>query len=57
MHWSDGQREDPRWLGPAPMALYPLVASTTSSRFFAMARPTISSEAPALYTSAVSMKL
>ena len=43
--------------GSSPIGAKNLVASTTSSRRLAIALPTISSDSPAEYTSAVSMKL
>jgi hypothetical protein len=43
--------------GSLPIALCTFVASTTSSRRPRRALPTISSDSPAEYTSAVSMKL
>src|SRR3954453_23723342 len=47
----------PNWLGSSPIGPWTLVASTTSSRRPANALPTISSDSPREYTSAVSMKL
>ena len=44
-------------LASSPIGLCALVASTTSSRRPRSALPTISSDSPAEYTSAVSMKL
>ena len=43
--------------GSSPIGAWNFVASTTSSRRPASALPTISSDSPAEYTSAVSMKL
>src|SRR5579859_1413698 len=51
-------RDSPRSLGPAPVAPKTLVAITRSSRSRPLSqRPRIDSDAPALYTSAVSMKV
>ena len=41
-------REVPVPLGPSPVGLASLVATTHQSRFAAMARPTTSSDRPAL---------
>src|SRR5438067_465265 len=49
--------ELPRSFGPLPISPWTLVASTTSSRRPSRALPTISSDRPSPYTSAVSMKL
>src|SRR3954447_16687739 len=51
------RRELPNRLGSSPIALCTLVARTTSSRRPFKALPTISSDSPREYTSAVSMKL
>jgi hypothetical protein len=51
------RRELPLMLGSLPIEPWTLVATTTSSRRPARAVPTISSDSPAEYTSAVSMKL
>src|SRR4051794_19735971 len=52
------RRELPCWFGSSPIAPWNFVASTTSSRRPpASALPTISSDSPREYTSAVSMKL
>ena len=51
------RREPPIMLRSAPMGAKNLVASTMSSRRPTMALATISSDSPAEYTSAVSMKL
>ena len=52
------RREFPRWFSPGPIGLWNFVASTTSSRIDPFsARPTISSERPSEYMSAVSTKL
>ena len=51
------RRELPRSFGPSPISPWTFVARTTSSRRSLSARPTISSDSPAAYTSAVSMKL
>jgi hypothetical protein len=40
-------RDPPPWLGPSPIGAKNFVASTTSSRRPAIARPTISSDSPA----------
>ena len=46
----------PRWLGPSPAGLPTLVARTQWSRSAAISLPTILSDSPFAYTSAVSMK-
>src|SRR5215210_1421071 len=51
------RRELPYWLGSSPIVPWTFVARTTSSRRPASALPTISSDSPREYTSAVSMKL
>ena len=51
------RRDDPRWLESSLIGATNLVASTTSSRRPLRALPTISSDSPPEYTSAVSMKL
>ena len=51
------RREAPRWFGSSPMALKNFVARMTASRRPRRARPTISSDSPNAYMSAVSMKL
>src|SRR3954469_12889911 len=51
------RREPPRELGSSPIGMKNLVARTTSSRRPCRASPTISSDTPAEYTSAVSTKL
>src|SRR2546426_6692414 len=52
------RRELPAWLGSSPMPPWNFVASTTLSRRPSpSAFPTISSDSPREYTSAVSMKL
>src|ERR1017187_1403194 len=52
------RRELPNWFGSSPIVPWTLVASTTESRRPpANALPTISSDSPREYTSAVSMKL
>ena len=51
------RRELPWRLGSSPMGPWNLVAITRSSRRPLMALPTIVSDSPAEYTSAVSMKL
>ena len=51
------RRELPRRFGPSPIGKCTLVASTTSSRRPWRAFPTISSDSPAEYMSAVSTKL
>src|SRR4051794_6635297 len=51
------RREPPRELGSSPIGMKNLVARTTSSRRPASASPTISSDTPPEYTSAVSTKL
>src|SRR3954452_7124535 len=51
------RRDPPRALRSSPIGMKNLVARTTSSRRPFRASPTISSEAPAEYTSAVSTKL
>src|SRR5215216_2018897 len=51
------RRELPNWFGSLPIVPWTLVARTTSSRRPLRALPTISSDSPRLYTSAVSMKL
>ncbi len=51
------RRDDPVKFGSLPMGAYALVASTTPSRLPRSALPTISSDSPDEYTSAVSMKL
>src|SRR5277367_2113129 len=52
------RRELPNWFGSSPIVPCTLVASTTESRRPpASALPTISSDSPREYTSAVSMKL
>jgi hypothetical protein len=54
------RREAPRWLGSSPIGTKNFVASTMSSRReggVRIALPTISSDSPAEYTSAVSTKL
>ncbi|HEV2640843.1 MAG TPA: hypothetical protein VGX23_37340 [Actinocrinis sp.] len=51
------RRELPWWLRSSPIGLLALVASTRSSRRPAMALPTISSDSPWPYRSAVSMTL
>src|SRR3954469_2740328 len=52
------RRELPNWFGSSPMRPWTLVASTTFSRRpSASALPTISSDSPREYTSAVSTKL
>src|ERR1700733_9449525 len=50
-------RERPASLGPPPMAIRTLVATSTSSRRPARTSPAISSASPPEYTSAVSMRL
>ena len=50
-------REFPRSFSPGPIGLWNFVASTTSSRRPLSALPTISSDSPPEYTSAVSTKL
>ena len=51
------RRDPPRRFGSSPIGMKNLVASTTSSRRPFSALPTISSDSPAEYTSAVSTKL
>ena len=51
------RRDPPRMFGSLPIGEKNFVASTTSSRRPSIALPTISSDSPAEYTSAVSMKL
>jgi hypothetical protein len=51
------RRETPPRLGSSPIGPQNLVARTTSSRRPLSALPTISSDSPAEYTSAVSTKL
>src|SRR4051812_19769598 len=51
------RREWPRWLGSSSIGTDTLVARTTSSRRSFSALPTISSDSPAEYTSALSTKL
>ena len=51
------RRELPRWLGSSSIGTDTLVASTMSSRRPFSALPTISSDSPPEYTSAVSTKL
>src|SRR3954467_13158674 len=51
------RREPPRRFGSSPIGMKNFVASTTSSRRFFSALPTISSDSPAEYTSALSTKL
>src|SRR3954470_15124798 len=50
-------RDRPASLGPSPIGMRALVASRTRSRRPRIVRPTISSDRPAEYTSAVSMRL
>src|SRR5450759_1890940 len=50
-------RDRPPSLGPLPMALPTLVASTHCSRSFAISLPVTRSDSPLAYASAVSMKL
>src|SRR5689334_8149238 len=51
------RRELPEWFGSEPIGLCTFVAITRSSRRPLIALPTISSDSPSEYTSAVSMKL
>jgi hypothetical protein len=51
------RRELPCWFGSSPMGPCTFVASTILSRRPFSALPTISSDSPRLYRSAVSMKL
>jgi hypothetical protein len=50
------RRDAPRWFVSSPIGATNFVASTISSRRPLIAFPTISSDSPAEYTSAVSMK-